>query len=292
MKDAIAEATRADVSFYGVDARGLGAGLDEAIDIGGVPVDDPDFQAPTSLIQNEVRRAQDNLRVMSEQTGGFAIVNQNDLNAAFERIVEDNSSYYVLGYYPSNDKRDGRFRKSRCVSRAGHARAGAQRLHGAEREVRRGRPAHARTRRCRPRSWKRSPAPFRPRELGLSIFAAPVQWGGSKSSVALSVEFAPATLEVRRAERQVQRGHRASRAGDRCRREDAGRRADQRAAPAEPGESRRGHRPTGSGSDARLDAAPGPLSDSGRRRRNRTAEASARSHSCSMCRTFRRRRFS
>ena len=111
MKDAIAEATRAGVSFYGVDARGLGAGLDEAVDIGGVPLDDPDFQAPSVLIQNEVRRAQDNLRVMSEQSGGFAIVNQNDLNASFERIVQDNSSYYVLGYYPTNDKRDGRFRK-------------------------------------------------------------------------------------------------------------------------------------------------------------------------------------
>ena len=140
------EANRAGVSFYGVDARGLGAGLDEAIDIGGVPADDPTFMSPTSMIQNEVRRAQDSLRVMSEETGGFAIINQNDLNAAFQRIVEDNSSYYVLGYYPSNDKRDGRFRKVEVrVTRPGVTCPGAQRLHGAEGEVCRGR---RRTRRC------------------------------------------------------------------------------------------------------------------------------------------------
>src|SRR5262245_1263268 len=111
MKEAIEEATRAGVSFYGVDARGLGAGMDDAIEVGGVPADDPYFNSPSTAIQNEVRRAQDNLRVMSEGTGGFAIINQNDFNTGFQKIVEDNSSYYVLGYYPANDRRDGRFRK-------------------------------------------------------------------------------------------------------------------------------------------------------------------------------------
>ena len=37
MRDTIAAATRAGVSFYGVDARGVGAGLDETIDIGSLP---------------------------------------------------------------------------------------------------------------------------------------------------------------------------------------------------------------------------------------------------------------
>jgi len=64
-----------------------------------------------SSILNEVRLSQDSLRVMSEETGGFAVVNQNDFASAFQRIVDDNSSYYVMGYYATNDKRDGRFRK-------------------------------------------------------------------------------------------------------------------------------------------------------------------------------------
>ena len=35
----------------------------------------------------------------------------NDFETAFQRIVDDNSSYYMLGYYSTNERRDGRFRK-------------------------------------------------------------------------------------------------------------------------------------------------------------------------------------
>lgn len=196
MKDAIAEATRAGVSFYGVDARGLGAGLDEMVDIGGIPVDDPAFQAPSSLIQNEVRRAQDNLRVMSEQTGGFAIVNQNDLNASFQRIIEDNSSYYVLGYYPSNDKRDGKFRKVQVrVTRPG-LRVQARDGYTAPK----GRPATADTNtksdlQVPPEIREAFASPIPVRGVGLSIFAAPFSGPGSKSSVAIVAEFDKSTLK-------------------------------------------------------------------------------------------------
>lgn len=62
-------------------------------------------------VQDERRVAQDNLRVLSEQTGGFALVNTNDFSEGFDRIIEDNSSYYVLGYYSTNDRADGRYRK-------------------------------------------------------------------------------------------------------------------------------------------------------------------------------------
>jgi hypothetical protein len=40
-----------------------------------------------------------------------ASVNTNDLPAAFDRVVRENSSYYMLGYTPSNGKRDGSFRR-------------------------------------------------------------------------------------------------------------------------------------------------------------------------------------
>ncbi len=195
MKDAIAEATRAGVSFYGVDARGLGAGLDELIDIGGVPVDDPAFMSVSSLIQNEVRRAQDNLRVMSEETGGFAIINQNDLNAAFERIIEDNSNYYVLGYYPSNDKRDGRFRKVDVrVTRAG-VRVQARNGYAAPK----GKSAAATNAKADakvpPEILEALASPIPTGGVGLSVFAAPFSGPAPKASVALTVEFAPASLK-------------------------------------------------------------------------------------------------
>ena len=194
MQEAIAAATRADVSFYGVDARGLGAGLDEAVEIQALP-DDSGFTAGPTSIQNEVRRAQDSLRVMSEETGGFAIVNQNDLNASFERLVQDNSSYYVLGYYPSNDKRDGRFRKIEVhVTRPG-VRVQARNGYTAPK----GRVATATTKpsdvQVPPEIREALASPIPANGLGLSMFAAPFTGPGGKSSVAVVVEFDPDRLK-------------------------------------------------------------------------------------------------
>jgi hypothetical protein len=45
--------------------------------------------------------------VLSDETGGFAVVNRNDFSTAFDRITADNSSYYVMAYYPP-DPRPGR----------------------------------------------------------------------------------------------------------------------------------------------------------------------------------------
>jgi VWFA-related protein len=116
-RDAIAAATRANVSIYGVDPRGLGGLGDESIQIQGLPEDNS--YGPGSL-NNELRLSQDSLRVLSDETGGFATVNRNDFNDAFSRILRDNSSYYVLGYYPANEKHDGRFHKIEVkVSRPG-----------------------------------------------------------------------------------------------------------------------------------------------------------------------------
>jgi VWFA-related protein len=106
----IAAATRANVAIYGFDVRGLGAGLDDTIEIQSFP-DDQTLGLNSSALFNEVRMGQDSLRVLSDETGGFAVVNNNDLAGSFRRLVEVNSSYYVLGYYPANERRDGRFRK-------------------------------------------------------------------------------------------------------------------------------------------------------------------------------------
>jgi hypothetical protein len=49
-----------------------------------------------------VRDTQDSLRVLAEETGGIAVVNQNDFDKALKRIDNETSDYYVLGYYSSN----------------------------------------------------------------------------------------------------------------------------------------------------------------------------------------------
>jgi VWFA-related protein len=105
-QDAIASATRGNVSIYAIDPRGLMTGAEDLIEVSGT-VGDANGQS----LQNEIRLSQDSLRVLASSTGGFAAVNRNDLNGAFDRIVSENSSYYMFGYYSTNDRRDGRFRK-------------------------------------------------------------------------------------------------------------------------------------------------------------------------------------
>lgn len=109
-RDAVAAATRANVAIYGIDPRGLGAMGDDMIEVQDLPQDSSLGLGLTSFGQ-ELQRSQDSLRVLSNETGGFAIVNQNDLASAFERVVADNSQYYLLGYYSTNEKRDGKFHR-------------------------------------------------------------------------------------------------------------------------------------------------------------------------------------
>jgi VWFA-related protein len=50
------------------------------------------------------------LRTLAENTDGLAVLNTNGLDKGFTRIADDMQSYYLLGYYATNTKRDGRFR--------------------------------------------------------------------------------------------------------------------------------------------------------------------------------------
>jgi VWFA-related protein len=105
-QDAIAAATRGNVAIYAIDPRGLQNGDEDLIQTSSTIGD-----ADSSSMRNELRLSQDSLRVLASSTGGFAAINRNDLNGAFDRIVSENSSYYMFGYYSTNDRRDGRFRK-------------------------------------------------------------------------------------------------------------------------------------------------------------------------------------
>jgi hypothetical protein len=109
-QDAIAAATRANVSFYAVDPRGL-TGADDGLgaELRALP-SDPSLGLGFGALQREVQIAQDSLRTISDETGGFASLNSNDYQNGFARIIQDNSSYYVLGYYSTDTKRDGTFR--------------------------------------------------------------------------------------------------------------------------------------------------------------------------------------
>jgi VWFA-related protein len=109
-RDAIASASKANVNFYTIDPRGLHTMGDENMELGGFPAD-PSYNLNPQAFDQERRLAVDSLKVLAEQTGGFAAVEKNDYSDAYDRIVRENSSYYVLGYYPPSNKRDGKFHK-------------------------------------------------------------------------------------------------------------------------------------------------------------------------------------
>ena len=93
------QANRANATIYTIDPRGL------------VGMPDLDQKVDMMDFQNYIRTSQDSLRVLSEQTGGFATINQNDFVKALKRIDSETSDYYVLGYYSSNPDPTMRKRK-------------------------------------------------------------------------------------------------------------------------------------------------------------------------------------
>jgi VWFA-related protein len=92
-------ANRANTTIYTLDPRGLVAGSDI------------DEQVDPSQWNAYIRKSQDSMRVLAEETGGLAVVNQNDFDKALKRIDAESSDYYVLGYYSNNPDPTKRRRK-------------------------------------------------------------------------------------------------------------------------------------------------------------------------------------
>jgi VWFA-related protein len=118
-------ANRANVAIYTMDAAGLRAESEQAsmrdqinkagaggggILGGGKTGGGPLTQ---SLENNEDVLRQDpryGLLGLARDTGGAAFDNTNNLRQGFERVETDLHNYYLLGYSPTNEKFDGKFR--------------------------------------------------------------------------------------------------------------------------------------------------------------------------------------
>jgi len=173
---AITAATRSNVTIYSIDPRGLSVdgGLGES------------ETAPTIATDIDHRM---NMAALARVTGGFALTNTSSFDQAFARIVSENSSYYVLGYSSTNDRRDGRYRRLEVrVKRPGlqvRARGGYLGPMGRERL-----PAEPPARtplNAAVTNAVRSPVATT--GLPLRVFAAPYKSAQGEASVALALEM-------------------------------------------------------------------------------------------------------
>jgi VWFA-related protein len=119
----IGEANRANITIYPVDAAGLrihskemevnqGVGLAGQQGIG-------DARRPDGAWTKDLEQQEQNLTSrpavvlgrLANETGGFLIDNTNDLGKGVVRMQVERTTYYLLGYQPTNTSADGKFRK-------------------------------------------------------------------------------------------------------------------------------------------------------------------------------------
>ena len=108
-------AIRGSVVIYGIMSQRLQA-------IGATPADEISYAPPqirrrpdqrdslTNLVNSrslELQRNADGAEVLAKQTGGFVVRNTNDFG--LERVFEDQSGYYLIGYRPASTTFDRRF---------------------------------------------------------------------------------------------------------------------------------------------------------------------------------------
>jgi VWFA-related protein len=208
IREAVAATARSNVSIYAIDPRGLTQLGDDTIGVtswadanpsqtssdgGGSTTARPGIGAAS--LRNELQLSQDSLRQLADETGGFAAVNTNQFGSAFGRIVSDNSSYYVLAYYPPSPKRDGKFHRIQVrVTRPGLT-VRARRGYASPK----GKPPAPRTTSndgASPVALEALNSPLPVSGLRTRLFAAPFKGVDRNASVLLGIEMAGRDLRL------------------------------------------------------------------------------------------------
>lgn len=101
---------RSNVAVYALDPRGeLGFNLDQAPATDIVSGTDPAARNLTVRSFAPVWQSQQGLRSLTGLTGGFAVTNSNAFDSGLDRLAQDLSDFYVLGFYPATGRK-GEFR--------------------------------------------------------------------------------------------------------------------------------------------------------------------------------------
>jgi VWFA-related protein len=114
IRSTVDNANRSNLSIYTVDSRGLVAlppgGAASQKSPGGRAL----FSGSAMMRQrSNLARSQETLTTLAHDTGGRSFQDSNDLSLAIKQIQKDTQTYYVLGYFSTNPKEDGRYRKIR-----------------------------------------------------------------------------------------------------------------------------------------------------------------------------------
>jgi VWFA-related protein len=105
-------AIRAGVSFWPIDARGLVAQAPLGDATQGSPGGRGMYTGGSALaLTTRFQQSQDTLFALAADTGGKALLDNNDLAMGIVQAQKSVSSYYILGYYATNANLDGKFRR-------------------------------------------------------------------------------------------------------------------------------------------------------------------------------------
>ncbi|MGH9721884.1 MAG: VWA domain-containing protein [Bryobacteraceae bacterium] len=112
---------RAGVSFWPVDA-----GLVATAPLGDATRASPGgigmyTGASAAAFATNFQRSQDTLYALAADTGGKALLDYNDLARGIVQAQRAISSYYLIGYYTTNQALDGRFRRIKISLNGGLA---------------------------------------------------------------------------------------------------------------------------------------------------------------------------
>jgi len=112
LEAAVNAAKRSNVAFYPIDARGL---------VASAPAGDASAAASrgtSSLTGTQMQSqrdtfndSQETLSTLAFDTGGKLFVDDNDLALGMEKARDDITSYYIIGYYSTDIKLDGKYRR-------------------------------------------------------------------------------------------------------------------------------------------------------------------------------------
>jgi Ca-activated chloride channel family protein len=134
------------------------------------------------------------LRGLAQITGGFAVANTNGFKFAFERLVRENSTYYVLGFNATSTQRDARWAQVLVRVRRPGLRVQSVNGHVAPQE--RGRVEAARTPGSLvPVAWDAVASPLAAGGVPLRVFAAAFR-GKDESATIVSLEVAAPKLNL------------------------------------------------------------------------------------------------